>query len=94
VTGAPRRARVRDDVGRALVVTAHPDDVDLGAAGTIAGRVATGMEAPYCVCTSGEAGGYDHIPRAEMGSGGPGMGAAFRASEARLAEAFQVVSIG
>jgi LmbE family N-acetylglucosaminyl deacetylase len=63
----PRPATVRDDVRRALVVVAHPDDVDFGAAGTIATWTATGIEVGYCICTSGDAGGYDDTPRAEMG---------------------------
>jgi LmbE family N-acetylglucosaminyl deacetylase len=45
------------DVRSALVVTAHPDDVDFGAAGTVATWTAAGIEVSYCVCTSGEASG-------------------------------------
>jgi LmbE family N-acetylglucosaminyl deacetylase len=52
---------------RALVVVAHPDDVDFGASGTIAGWVAEGVQVAYCICTSGDAGGFDDTPRAEMG---------------------------
>lgn len=48
-----------DDVERVLVVTAHPDDVDFGAAGTIATWTAAGVEVAYCVCTDGDAGGFD-----------------------------------
>jgi LmbE family N-acetylglucosaminyl deacetylase len=59
--------RVREDVQRALVVTAHPDDVDFGAAGTVASWVAAGIEVGYCICTSGDAGGFDDTPRVEMG---------------------------
>jgi LmbE family N-acetylglucosaminyl deacetylase len=44
------------------VVTAHPDDVDFGAAGTVAVWTAAGIEVSYCVCTSGEASG-DGSPR-------------------------------
>lgn len=40
----------------ALVVCAHPDDVDFGAAGTVAAWTAAGDEVVYCVGTSGEAG--------------------------------------
>lgn len=58
---------MRGDVERALVVTAHPDDVDFGAAGTVAEWVRGGIEVSYCICTSGDAGGYDDTPRAEMG---------------------------
>jgi len=67
VTDALPSARVRDDVTRALVVVAHPDDVDFGAAGTVAGWVDAGIEVAYCICTSGDAGGFDDTPRAEMG---------------------------
>ncbi|MGH9102601.1 MAG: PIG-L deacetylase family protein [Acidimicrobiales bacterium] len=46
---------------RALVVTAHPDDVDFGAAGTVATWVASGTEVVYCVVTDGDAGGSDPV---------------------------------
>jgi LmbE family N-acetylglucosaminyl deacetylase len=49
----------RGEVGTALVVTAHPDDVDFGAAGTVASWTAAGTVVHYCVCTSGEASGVD-----------------------------------
>ena len=51
---------------RVLVVTAHPDDVDFGAAGTVASWTAQGMAVTYCICTSGDAGGFDATPRADM----------------------------
>ncbi|WP_190820938.1 PIG-L deacetylase family protein [Saccharopolyspora pogona] len=51
---------------RALVVTAHPDDVDFGSAGTIASWVADGVQVTYCVCTAGDAGGFDHTLREDM----------------------------
>lgn len=54
------------DVERVLVVTAHPDDVDFGAAATIATWTQAGIEVAYCICTSGDAGGFDDTPRAEM----------------------------
>lgn len=63
----PPQARVIDDVARVLVVTAHPDDVDFGAAGTVAGWTGSGIEVAYCIATSGDAGGYDDTPRSEMG---------------------------
>lgn len=66
MTDPNRWAQVRQDVGRALVVTAHPDDVDFGAAGTVASWTAAGIEVAYCICTSGDAGGFDDTPRAEM----------------------------
>ena len=54
-------------VARVLVITAHPDDVDFGAAGTIAQWTDAGLEVNYCIVTNGEAGGSDRsVPRAEM----------------------------
>ena len=61
-----RSVRVLTDVARALVVTAHPDDVDFGAAGTVAAWTSAGIDVAYCVCTSGDAGGFDDTPRHEM----------------------------
>jgi LmbE family N-acetylglucosaminyl deacetylase len=48
-----------------LVVTAHPDDVDFGAAGTIATWTDAGITVTYCVCTRGEASGPVGADRAE-----------------------------
>jgi len=54
-------------VERALVVVAHPDDLDFGAAGTIAGWTDAGIEVSYCICTDGDAGGFDpDVPRSEI----------------------------
>ncbi len=44
---------------RALVVCAHPDDVDFGAAGTVAALVRAGCAVSYCLVTSGDAGDDD-----------------------------------
>ena len=56
------------EVERALVVVAHPDDVDFGAAGTIATWTEAGVEVTYCICTDGDAGGFDpDVPRTEIG---------------------------
>jgi LmbE family N-acetylglucosaminyl deacetylase len=54
------------DVERVLVVTAHPDDVDFGAAGTVAAWAKAGVDVAYCICTSGDAGGFDDTPRERM----------------------------
>jgi LmbE family N-acetylglucosaminyl deacetylase len=55
------------EIERALAVMAHPDDVDFGAAGTVAGLTDAGVEVVYCLVTDGQAGGFDHtIPRNEM----------------------------
>jgi len=52
------------EVERALVVTAHPDDVDFGAAGTVANWTDAGIEVTYCIVTDGDPGGFDPgIPR-------------------------------
>jgi LmbE family N-acetylglucosaminyl deacetylase len=56
-----------DEVSRCLVVAAHPDDIDFGAAGTIAAWTSTGMQVTYCVCTSGEAGDIEGVPRHRVG---------------------------
>ena len=55
-------------VERALAVMAHPDDVDFGAAGTIALWTDAGIEVTYCIITDGDAGGFDPaVPRSEIG---------------------------
>jgi len=55
------------DVSRVLVVTAHPDDVDFGASGTVARWVESGIAVTYCVVTDGDAGGFDpDVPRSEI----------------------------
>lgn len=57
------------EIERVLVITAHPDDVDFGAAGTVANLTDAGVEVVYCLVTDGQAGGFDHsIPRTEMGA--------------------------
>ncbi len=56
-----------EEVERALVVTAHPDDVDFGSGGTIAAWTDAGIEVVYCVCTDGDAGGFDlDFPRDQI----------------------------
>ena len=56
-----------EGVGRILVVTAHPDDVDFGAAGTVATWTAAGIEVAYCIATDGDAGGSDRsVSRADV----------------------------
>lgn len=55
------------EIERILVVTAHPDDVDFGAAGSVAVWTEQGIEVSYCIVTDGEAGGSDaSVPRSEM----------------------------
>ncbi len=62
----PASAPVLPDVRRALAVFAHPDDVDFGCAGTIAGWVDDGIEVSYLIVTRGDSGGFDDTPREEM----------------------------
>ena len=62
------------------MVSAHPDDVDFGAAGTVATFTDAGIEVAYCIVTDGDAGGSDaSITRAQM--------AAIRRDEQRAAAA-------
>jgi LmbE family N-acetylglucosaminyl deacetylase len=55
------------EISRILVITAHPDDVDFGAAGTIACWTDAGVDVTYCVVTDGNAGGSDpSVSRSDM----------------------------
>jgi LmbE family N-acetylglucosaminyl deacetylase len=47
------------DQPRILVITAHPDDVDFGAAGSVARWCSEGADVTYCVVTDGDAGAAD-----------------------------------
>jgi len=53
-------------VRRVLAVAAHPDDLDFGAAGTVATWTAAGTQVTYLICTRGDQGGFDDTPREEM----------------------------
>ena len=53
-----------EDWERALVVVAHPDDVEFGAAAAVARWTAQGKSVVYCMVTSGEA-GIDALPPEE-----------------------------
>ena len=56
-----------DEVERVLVVTAHPDDVDFGAAGSVARWTEAGVTVSYCIVTDGDAGGFDpDVPREDI----------------------------
>jgi LmbE family N-acetylglucosaminyl deacetylase len=44
-------------IKRALVVVAHPDDIDFGSAGTVSTLTSKGVDVAYCLVTSGDAGG-------------------------------------
>ncbi len=68
-----------------LLVTAHPDDVDFGSAGSVAAFTAAGLEVTYCIVTNGDAGGSDReMSRSEV--------AALRQDEQRAAAAVVGVS--
>lgn len=55
------------EIERALVVIAHPDDVDFGAAGTVAVLTDAGVHVTYCLVTDGDAGGNDRtVSRHDM----------------------------
>src|SRR5688572_13171594 len=64
--GFPPSAPPLDDVKRVLCVFAHPDDVDFGAAGTVATWVRDGLDVSYLLVTRGDAGGFDDTPREAM----------------------------
>ena len=52
---------------RILVIAAHPDDLDFGAAGTIAAWTDQGVEVTYCLVTAGDGGGFDpDVPRDQI----------------------------
>ena len=48
-----------DRIERVLVVTAHPDDSEFGAGGTVAKFVREGREVAYCIGTNGNKGSSD-----------------------------------
>jgi LmbE family N-acetylglucosaminyl deacetylase len=55
-----------EDVPRSiLVICAHPDDVDFGAAGSVATWTRAGAEVTYCMVTSGQAGSDDRTQTAD-----------------------------
>ncbi len=54
------------EVAKVLVVTAHPDDVDFGAAGSVATWTDQGIDVTYCIVTDGAAGSTD--PSIDSGS--------------------------
>jgi LmbE family N-acetylglucosaminyl deacetylase len=64
--GEPATPRPDQDISRVLVVTAHPDDCDFGAAGTIAHWVDAGLSVTILLCTHGEQGGFDDANREQM----------------------------
>ncbi|MFC5064331.1 PIG-L deacetylase family protein [Actinomycetospora atypica] len=54
-------------MARILMIVAHPDDIDFGSGGSVARWVAEGNTVDYCICTDGDAGGFDEaVGRIEM----------------------------
>lgn len=58
--------RADEDIERALVVGAHPDDIDFGCGGTVARWVEAGIDVSYLLVTRGDQGGFDETPREHM----------------------------
>jgi LmbE family N-acetylglucosaminyl deacetylase len=76
---------------RVLVVAAHPDDIDFGAAGTVASLTAQGVEVSYVIVTDGDAGGFDPgIPREDI----PGIRRAEQMQAARVVDVADVEFLG
>ena len=67
-----------DRIERVLVVTAHPDDSEFGAGGTVAKLVKEGKRVAYCILTNGDKGSGDRTMT-------PERLAAIRAEEQRNA---------
>lgn len=63
----------------AMVIIAHPDDAEFGAAGTVATWVEEGWDAYYVVCTDGGSGGPDEATDV-------GQEARLKVTEARMRE--------
>jgi LmbE family N-acetylglucosaminyl deacetylase len=76
---SPTYVDLTDPPGKALVVVAHPDDIDFGMAGTVAALTTAGTEVVYAIATSGEAGPPEDRDRIEL--------AAMREAEQRAAAA-------
>src|SRR5262245_65723389 len=58
----PSKRRVRsmaERIQRVMVVTAHPDDSEFGAGGTVAKLVKEGKQVSYCILTNGNKGSGD-----------------------------------
>src|SRR6266508_404309 len=80
-----------DQVERALVIVAHPDDVDFGAAGTVSTWTGAGIDVTYCIVTDGDAGGFDpSVPRTEI----PGIRRSEQRAAAEAVGAAEVVFLG
>ncbi|GHG47497.1 GlcNAc-PI de-N-acetylase [Sinomonas cellulolyticus] len=56
----------RHAVRRVVAFGAHPDDLDFGVSGTVAGWTAAGVEVHYCIMTDGDAGGFEPEHRSSI----------------------------
>lgn len=69
---------------RAMIIVAHPDDIEFGCAGTAARWVKEGCEVSYVLCTSGDVGiATEGMTKAEAG----------RIREAEQSEAARIVGV-
>ena len=69
---------------RAMIIVAHPDDIEFGCAGTAARWVTEGCEVSYVLCTSGDVGiATEGMTKAEAG----------RIREAEQSEAARIVGV-
>jgi LmbE family N-acetylglucosaminyl deacetylase len=67
VSGAPPPYEpLPEDWERALLIVAHPDDIEYGGAAAIARWTGQGKDIAYCLVTRGEA-GIDSMPREQAG---------------------------
>jgi LmbE family N-acetylglucosaminyl deacetylase len=73
---------------RALVVSAHPDDIEFGAAGTVAVWADQGAEITFCIVTDGSTGTQD---KSLMGAGLKGVRRGEAEEAARVLGASEVV---
>ncbi|WP_323958952.1 PIG-L deacetylase family protein [Arthrobacter sp. JZ12] len=63
---AQEPSKREEGVDRVLCFAAHPDDIDFGAAGTIARWTAAGVVVDYCIMTDGDAGGFSEEHRPDI----------------------------
>lgn len=66
-TSAPRfEAGEEYELKKVVAFAAHPDDLDFGAAGTVARLTQAGIHVEYCLVTNGDAGGFDEKHRPDI----------------------------
>ena len=80
-----------DRIDRVLVITAHPDDSEFGAGGTVAKFVKEGREVAYCIVTNGNKGSGDRTMTPERLAG---IRAEEQRNAARVLGVEQVVFLG